>query len=179
LPRPLSGTFYIQVTVPGGSIEAVQSEVDRPDPVGLSHLGLSVSNLERSIRFYCDVLGATLARTPYDGDSPAFSGRMAVVIIGSLILDLFEHSGNGGGQFDPSSTGLDHLALVTQSSEVLQQWTRWLDHQKVQHSEIRTAQGMGSMFDFADPDGIQWEFLFVDPEKLRQLASYSQGAKSQ
>jgi len=31
--------------------------------------------------------------------------------------------------------------------------------QKVQHSEIRTAQGMGSMFDFADPDGIQWECL--------------------
>jgi len=98
----------------------------------------------------------------------------AVVIIGSLILDLFEHSGNGGGQFDPTSTGLDHLALVTQASEDLQRWTRWLDLQKVQHSEIRTAQGMGSMFDFADPDGIQWEFLYLDPEKLQQLESYAQ-----
>jgi glyoxylase I family protein len=159
---------------PSGSIYSMQTPLDRPDHVGLSHIGLSVSNLERSISFYCDVLGATLARTPYDGDSPAFSGRMAVVIIGSLILDLFEHSGNGGGQFDPTSTGLDHLALVTQSSEDLQRWTRWLDLQKVQHSEIRTAQGMGSMFDFADPDGIQWEFLYLDPEKLQQLESYAQ-----
>jgi catechol 2,3-dioxygenase-like lactoylglutathione lyase family enzyme len=85
----------------------METQLDRPDPVGLSHLGLSVSNLERSISFYCDVLGATLARTPYEGDSPAFSGRMALVIIGSLILDLFEHIGNGGRQFDPTSTGLD------------------------------------------------------------------------
>ena len=138
-----------------------------------------MSNLERSISFYCDLLGATLARTPYDGDSPAFSGRMVVVIIGSLILDLFEHCGNGGKQFDPSCTGLDHLAFVVQSSEDLQRWVRWLDLQKVQHSEVRDAQGVGSMFDFADPDGIQLEFLFLDPEKLRQLESYSQIAESQ
>jgi len=33
---------------------------------------------------------------------------------------------------------------------------------------------MGSMFDFADLDGIQWEFLYLDPEKLQQLESYAQ-----
>lgn len=162
----------------GGSIEAVQSEVDRPHQVDLSHLGLSVSDLERSINFYCDVLGATLARKPYEGDSSAFSGRMALVILGSLILDLFEHSSNGGSQFDPSRTGLDHLALVAQSSEDLQRWAGWLDLQKVEHSEFRDAQGVGSMFDFTDPDGIQWEFLFLDPEKLRQLENYSRRAES-
>ena len=151
----------------------MQTELDRPDPVGLSHLGLSVSNLERSISFYCDVLGATLARTQYDGDSPAFSGRMAVVIIGSLILDLFEHRGNGGGQFDPSRTGLDHLAFVAQSSEELQGWASWLDAHDVALSEMRDAQGVGTMFDLADPDGIQLELLFLDPEKLRLLESYS------
>ena len=103
---------------------------------------------------------------------------MAVVIIGSLILDLFEHSGRGGGQFDPIRTGLDHLALVAQSSEDLQRWVRWLDLQKVQHSEVRDAQGVGSMFDFADRDGIQWEFLSLDPEKLQQLAELA-SAESQ
>jgi glyoxylase I family protein len=148
----------------------MQPQLDRPDQVGLSHLGLSVSNLERSISFYCDVLGATVVRTPYDGDSPAFSGRMALVTIGSLIVDLFEHSGNGGDQFDPSRTGLDHLAFVVQASEDLQRWARWLDLQKVHHSEFRDAQGTGTMFDFTDPDGIQWEFLYLDPEKLRQFS---------
>ena len=55
---------------------------------------------------------------------------------------------------------------------------RWLDLQKIQHSEVRDAQGVGSMFDFADPDGIQWEFLSLDPEKLQQLAELA-AAESQ
>ena len=38
---------------------------------------------------------------------------------------------------------------------------------------MRDAQGVGTMFDLADPDGIQLEFLFLDPEKLRQLESFS------
>ena len=38
---------------------------------------------------------------------------------------------------------------------------------------------MGLMFDFADPDGIQWEFLYLDPEKLEQLEIYSHVAESQ
>jgi glyoxylase I family protein len=154
----------------------METTLDRPDQVGLSHLGLSVSNLDRSISFYCEVLGAILARAPYRGDSPAFSGRMAVVVIGSLVMDLYEHSSNGDDRFDPTSTGLDHLALVAQSAEDLQRWMRWLDLQKVEHSEVRTAQGMGSMFDFNDPDGIQWEFLYLDPEKVRQLETYAQAS---
>ena len=65
------------------------SDLDRPHLAGVHHLGFSVTNLERSIRFYCDVLGADLWREPYDGDSPSFSGRMALVSLGGLGLDLF------------------------------------------------------------------------------------------
>jgi glyoxylase I family protein len=55
---------------------------------------------------------------------------------------------------------------------------RWLDLQKVQHLEVRDAQGVGSMLDFADPDGIQLEFPSLDPEKLQQLAELA-AAESQ
>jgi hypothetical protein len=34
------------------------------------------------------------------------------------------------------------------------------------------------MFDFADPDGVQLEFLSLDPEKLQQLAELA-AAESQ
>jgi catechol 2,3-dioxygenase-like lactoylglutathione lyase family enzyme len=34
----------------------------RPQLVGVSHFGFSVTDLDRSIEFYCDVLGATLIR---------------------------------------------------------------------------------------------------------------------
>jgi hypothetical protein len=45
-----------------GTISPVESESACPRHAGLHHLGISVTNLDRSIRFYCDVLGADLLR---------------------------------------------------------------------------------------------------------------------
>jgi glyoxylase I family protein len=146
---------------------------DRPQQVGVSHLGISVTDLDQAIAFYCDVLGATLLRPPYEGDSTSFSGRMALVYLGSLSLDLYQHAANVEERFDPSRTGLDHLALVAKSSEDLEAWAGWLDHHSVPRSEIRDAGDVGAMFDFEDPDGIQMEFFFLDQEKLRRSAIYS------
>jgi glyoxylase I family protein len=44
----------------------VESDSTRPRLAGLHHFGISVANLERSILFYCDVLGADvlMADTP-------------------------------------------------------------------------------------------------------------------
>jgi glyoxylase I family protein len=131
----------------------------RPQQVEMSHLGFSVTDLDRSIKFYCDVLGAELVRAPYDGDSPSFSGRMALVMLGSNGLDLYEHAGNEGERFEPARTGLDHLALVAESFEHLKTLADWLDACEVPRSEIRDV-GVGAMFDFVDPDGIQIEFCF-------------------
>ena len=36
----------------------VNSEIGHPQIAGAHHMGLSVRDLDRSIRFYCDVLGA-------------------------------------------------------------------------------------------------------------------------
>jgi catechol 2,3-dioxygenase-like lactoylglutathione lyase family enzyme len=102
-----------------GIIEAVDSKVGHPQIAGVHHMGLSVRDLDRSIRFYCDVLGAALFREPYDGNSPSFSGRMAIVSLGALGLDLIEHASNGGEQFQPGRTGLDHLSFPTESLDDL------------------------------------------------------------
>jgi len=72
----------------------VRNNLRQPRITGAHHMGSSVRNLDRSIGFYCDVLGAALVREPYDGDSPSFCGRVAVVGLGKLGLDLFEHAGN-------------------------------------------------------------------------------------
>src|SRR5205823_14343274 len=116
----------------------------------------------------CDVLGAVLVGPPYEGESPSFFGRMALVRLGSAVFDLYEHDGNEGEHFRPARTGLDHLAFVAESTDDLEAWARWLDVHGVAHSEIRDAGGVGEIFDFADPDGIQIEFIFVDRELLRR-----------
>jgi len=149
-------------------------DVKRPQQSGVSHIGLSVTDLDRSIGFYRDVLGALVIRPPFGGDRPPFSGRTAILLLGLTVLDLYEHSSNGAERFEPSRTGLDHVALIADSYEELDAWGRWLEARGVRHSEVRHAQG-SALFDFVDPDGIQIEFCYIDPELLRQASAALSG----
>jgi glyoxylase I family protein len=146
---------------PLASSKPVESDSRRPRLAGLHHFGISVASLERSIRFYCDVLGADLlvADTPEGEDQRRFRGRAAILSLGGHVFDLCEHSSNAGERFDPVRTGLDHFALEAQSLDDLRAWASWLDTSGVARSEIRKVAGdLGTMFDFVDPDGIQIEF---------------------
>lgn len=65
---------------------------------GLHHAGISVGNLDRSIRFYCDVLGMELVRRSNFGGAAmdritklsSTRGRSAMVRAGAQYLELFE-----------------------------------------------------------------------------------------
>jgi glyoxylase I family protein len=140
--------------------------VERPQPVGVAHLGLSVTDLARSTAFYCDVLGAQVMFGAHD----AGSFRRVVVRLGSHAIDINEFPGNDNIGFDATHTGLDHLAFTAASREALDEWARWLDANDVARSAIREIPAddyTGAMFDFVDPDGIQLEFIFIGPESLR------------
>ncbi len=69
--------------------------------MGLHHLGISATNLERSIRFYRDVLGADLLLGDTTERERRFPGRMAILSLGGRVFDLCEHEHNKGQQFDP------------------------------------------------------------------------------
>ena len=160
-----------RATSPVGSVHPVG---EKPRPLrssGVHHVGLSVSDLDRSITFYCEVLGGVLVRPPYAGERSAFVGRMALVMLGTTALDLYEHSGNEGEDFVPTRTGLDHLALTARSDEDLDAWAAHLDACGWARSEIRVAGDVGRMFDFRDPDGIQLELIFVDQARLAHSAT--------
>ena len=144
-------------------------EADRPRQSGFSHLGLSVTDLDTTISWYCDVLGAVVTRGPFPGDRAPFSGQTANLLVGPLILDLYHHAANGGERFEPTRTGLDHFALRADSYADLEQWARWLDTKGVERSEIRETGGVGWMFDFVDPDGLQVEFLVLDKAKVSAM----------
>ena len=81
---------------------------------------------------------------------------------GSMCIDLNEHAANLGESFDPSRTGLDHLAFGVSSYDALASWAAHLDVKGVAHSQIRTIAGVGETFDFRDPDGIQLELWHHD-----------------
>jgi glyoxylase I family protein len=143
--------------------------VDRPKSSGVDHVGLSVTDLDRSISFYRDELGALVVMPPFEGDR-GFSGRMAIVLLGLTIIDLYEHEANRGERFEPGRTGLDHLALAADSYEEVDAWARWLDSRGIPHSDVRDSAGFGALFDFVDPDGIQIEMSFLDRNMLRQAS---------
>ena len=102
----------------------MSSDRDRPRQSGLNHFGISVTDLDASIGFYCDVLGAAIAIPPKAGQSQSSSWRYAVVTLGSLAVDIYQHSGNRGERFAPSRTGLDHLGLSADTRDDLVAWAR-------------------------------------------------------
>src|SRR5262245_31430963 len=97
--------------------------VQRPQAIGIDHLGLSVTDLDKSTAFYCDLLGAQVLFPAHD----AGSFRRVVIAIGSSMIDLNEFRANDGTRFDATRTGLDHLALIAPSRELLDAWAHWLD----------------------------------------------------
>lgn len=124
---------------------------------GVSHVSLSVSDLDASLTFYRDVLGLEVFTEPYEGT--AFDGREAMLLAGRIVVCLQAHRANDGMAFDPTRTGLDHLAFHMSSHEQLQQWDLRLSDLDVAHSDIKAAGGYGSMIELRDPDGIQIELF--------------------
>lgn len=131
-----------------------------PPPLEFDHYGISVTDLARSLDFYCDILGGTVVVPPHEVDE--FDFRRAVIWLGSMGVDLNEHSRNSAEAFDPARTGLDHLAFRVSSSEDLTAWAAYLDAIAMARSPTREVEGVGQALDFRDPDGIQIELWHHD-----------------
>lgn len=118
----------------------------------IDHVVLRVSDVERAIRFYTEVLGCTLERIVDDFG-------LTQLRAGSALIDLVSIDGVIGkkGGAAPGKTGrnVDHLALKVapfDGSEIL----KHLESHGVSHSEIEMrygADGMGPSIYIEDPDG--------------------------
>lgn len=121
---------------------------------GVAHLSFSVSDLDRSLHFYRDVLGLGVTAAPFR--ATAFDGREAILELpNGCCLNLQEHRRRLLGRFDERRCGLDHLAFAV---EDLDEWLARLDRYGIRHSTVRSAEpSSGSIVSFRDPDGIQLE----------------------
>jgi glyoxylase I family protein len=130
---------------------------------GVHHLRLTVTDLERSRKFYTSMLGFEVAVESPPPDDPSadevfkilFGG--VVMIRGNLLLGL-RPMAQPGDRFDPDRVGLDHLSFGVASRGDLERAARLFDSNGVPHGEITTLAGFGiDVLPFEDPDGVQLE----------------------
>src|SRR6187401_1648530 len=122
---------------------------------GLHHTALISSDVERTVRFYQDVLGFPLTELIENRDYPG-SSHFFFDIGSSNLLAFFDFPGLGVGPYAEVLGGLHHVAISVEP-ERWQQIAKRFDEAGVEyvvHSEV-------SMY-FTDPDGARIE-LIADP----------------
>lgn len=121
---------------------------------GVHHLRLTVSNVDRTVTFFTQVLGF---KKLMDLNPGAFLSN------GQVGLGIGPHPDPSraihGDRFDENRIGLDHLSFGVASRADLEHAVLILDARGVSHSEIRD---LGPAFGiyvliFRDPDNIQLE----------------------
>ena len=133
-----------------------------PKFTNVGHLDLSVSDVERSARWYCDVLGLRrLRRADLDN-------RIMIVLRHDdtgLIIGLNQHHEPTADRFDEHRPGLDHVGFAVAERDELIAWQARLADLGVEHSPVQDSpSGSGTALVFRDPDNIQLEFWWTKPQ---------------
>lgn len=121
-----------------------------PEFAGVDHASLSVTDLDRSERFYTNVLG--LLRLADFGTVRVLLHRPT-----AFVLALVRHDEAYGDPFSELRTGLDHLGFGVTSREELVAWEHRLEMLGVKYTPIRDME-FGAHLNFRDPDDIALEF---------------------
>lgn len=132
-----------------------------PEFASVSHLDLSVSDVESSASWYSEVLGLRrLRRADLDN-------RIMIVLrhdASGLIIGLNQHNVPVAERFDERRPGLDHVGFAVTERKDLDDWQARLASLGVTHSPVQdTASGAGAALVFRDPDNIQLEFWWSNP----------------
>lgn len=141
------------------------------DGLRTGHVGLNVTDLERSLAFYRKVFGFEVA-----GRSETQARRWAFLARdGELVLTLWEQ---GGGSFPADRPGLHHLSFRVDSIDAVREYERKardaggeiLHGGIVPHAEGAESGGIY----FTDPDGIRLEVF--SPTGVGAVAAPTPGA---
>jgi catechol 2,3-dioxygenase-like lactoylglutathione lyase family enzyme len=128
-----------------------------PTISAIHHISLTVSDIERSVTWYTDVLGLTKLM---DETHPDGSGYAVVLGVPdwSMCVGLHVHATNGGETFAEHRTGLDHVSFLVSHRAELDAWQERLTDLGVPHAAVSDQDGY-SVLVFRDPDNIQLEFV--------------------
>jgi glyoxylase I family protein len=125
-----------------------------PSISGYHHLSLTVTDLDKSSRWWVEVLGFEVF-TRFERD-----GMTKVVMRHPSCGAYFSLTGHGerapGEVFSEFRTGMDHLAFSVGDRTELEAWKARFERFGVEHSEIK-ASVVGDLIAFRDPDNIAFE----------------------
>lgn len=124
---------------------------------GFRHVGLSVSEVDRAVAWYQDVLGFVQA---FREDRPGRKSCILRIPDTNVILGLVEFDDGSHDRFTPLRTGLDHLCLTAGDLPELEGWVARLDEKGVSHSGLLMMK-TGPIVNFTDPDGIALAIALV------------------
>ena len=121
----------------------------------LSHIALTVTDLETSAAWYELLLGVSPA---LDEDAGGFWHKV-YPLDGGMLLGLHAHPGTRAeDRFDAQRPGLDHVAFACADRDELATWESRLDELGIAHDGVVDA-AYGSGLSFKDPDGNALEFF--------------------
>lgn len=124
----------------------------------IGHVHLTVSDLERSLKFYCDVLGFEV--TQKYGDSAVFLSAGGY----HHHIGLNTWAGKGAKPPEPGRTGLYHFAILLPSrQELARTLKRLMDAQYP--IEGASDHGVSEAIYLHDPDGIGLELYCDRPQE--------------
>ena len=128
-----------------------------PDITMINHVGVTVTDIERSTPWYTEVLGFTKLMEETHPD-----GTGNVVVLGkpdwSTCIGLHTHPANSNEAFAETRTGLDHISFLVSDRSELDAWETRLTELGVEHSPVNAQPGY-TVLVFRDPDNIQLELI--------------------
>ena len=123
----------------------------------IAHIAVTVSDLERSTRWYGELFGAE----PVLDEDETIGGfhHTVFVLDGGQLFGLHVHPGGAqNGPFNERHAGMDHVAFACAGRSELEAWAARLDELGIKHGGIVDAH-YGSGVSFRDPDNIALEFF--------------------
>jgi catechol-2,3-dioxygenase len=120
----------------------------------ITHVALTVSDLDRSVPWYEQLFGA---KPVLDEDTGPF--RHVVWLVGGTLVGLHGFPDLASAEpFNERRIGLDHLAFACANRDELVRWEARLNELGVANGGVVDA-AYGSGLSFRDPDNIALEFF--------------------
>jgi glyoxylase I family protein len=120
----------------------------------LDHVGLRVSDMDKSLAFYCDGLGLKLLRRRERGPGVA----TAVLAVGGQEMNLFSSPGFAASPGGGDPPGLDHFCLEVDSSSI-DELIAELERAGIAIAKPPVKRSGGISLFVSDPDGCRVELI--------------------